>query len=223
MAEPAQKQNQRFETTEITGILFFLNHEWTRINTIKQLAEAERHANEKTLELLRSMDKLGETAVDAVDANSLDAVKLQNRSFMDMPKMNFSQNAENDLGLAQRDLQKIYNDAAKIADAFTKAGEERKKADTETQKVQEERILNVFKEVQSRITELDQQYKKERDDIFNKMQEYEKKSAETIEKLEKTAADSKTSNESYQKSAETSLKQISENTRTFKDWQKATI
>lgn len=185
MAEPAQKQNQRFETAEITGILFFLNHEYIRI---QKNSNAERRANEKTLDLLRSMDKLGETAVDAVDANSLDAVKLQNRSFMDMPKMNFSQNAENDLGSAQRDLQKIYNDAAKIADAFTKAGEERKKADTETQKVREERILNVFKEVQSRITELDQQYKKEWDDIFNKMQEYEKKSAETIEKLEKTAA-----------------------------------
>lgn len=223
MAEPAQKQNQRFETAEITDIPFFLNHEWTQINTIKQLTEAERHANEKTLELLRSMDKLGETAVDAVDANSLNAVKLQSRSFMEMPKMNFSQNAANDLGSAQQELRKIYNDAAKIVEAFTKAAEDRKRDDEKTQTGLEERILKTFELVQERIKNLDKEYQDQQKDIFNKIQEYEQKSAEALNKLEENSTAAKTRDEKHQQNAENSLREISNNTRVFKDWQKVTV
>ena len=135
----------------------------------KQLAEAELRANEKTLDLIRSMDKMSVTAVDAVDATSLDAVKLQSRSFTELPQMNFAQNAENDLGSAQQDLRKIYNDAAKIVEAFTKAAEDRKRTDEKTQTGLEERILKTFELVQKRIKDLNEEYQDQQKDIFNKM------------------------------------------------------
>lgn len=193
------------------------------IERYKRLSEAERHANEKTLDLIRSMDKLGETAVDAVDANSVNAVKLQSRSFMEMPKMNFAQNAENDLGSAQQELRNIYQSAAELADAFMKEAEARKKTDEATQKGLEERILKTFELVQARIKNLDKEYQDQQKDIFSKMQEYEQKSAEALNKLEENSTAAKTSNEKYQQNAENSLREISNNTRVFKDWQKATV
>lgn len=189
----------------------------------KKLSEAERRANEKTFELLRSMDKSSTTAVDAVDATSLDAVKLQSRSFSEMPQMNFAQNAENDLGSAQQELRQIYEKAARIADAFIKEGENRKKTEAESQKTVENRILDGIKAWQDQVKSINDQLKSERDDIFKKMQDYEKTASETIKKLEETNKEAKPSNENYQKNTETSLRQISENTSVFKDWQKATV
>lgn len=195
----------------------------TEIERYKQLAEAELRANEKTLDLIRSMDKMSVTAVDAVDATSLDAVKLQSRSFIELPQMNFAQNAENDLGSAQQDLRKIYNDAAKIVEAFTKAAEDRKRDDEKTQTGLEERILKAFELVQERIKNLDTEYKDQQKDIFNRMQEYEKNSAEALKKLEENSTTAKTRDEKHQQNAETSLRDISNNTRVFKDWQKVTV
>ena len=195
----------------------------SEIERYNQLAHAEREANRKTLDLIRNMDKLGETAVDAVDAYSTEAVKLQSRSFIEMPKVNFSQNAENDLGTAQQGLREIYANAARIAEAFMKEGERRKTADEATQKGLEERILKTFELVQQRIKDLNTEYDNERKDIFNKMQEYEQKSAESLKKLEENSTAAKTSTEQYQKNAENHLKTIADNTQTFRELQKATI
>ena len=131
------------------------------IDRYKQLAEAERHANEKTLELLRSMDKLSETAVDAVDATSLDAVKLQSRSFMEMPKMNFAQNAENDLGSAQQELRKIYETAARIADAYIKEGESRKQGEEDRAKSQEQLIKSTIELLEKSAKRIQEKYEKQ--------------------------------------------------------------
>lgn len=133
----------------------------------KKLSEAERRANEKTFELLRSMDKSSTTAVDAVDATSLDAVKLQSRSFSEMPQMNFSQNAENDLGSAQQEMRQIYERAAKIADAFIKEAEARKKEELDVANSLKQDIKTVTEQVETKIKELEDKVKRNNEKAQN--------------------------------------------------------
>lgn len=52
----------------------------------KKLADAEKQANNKTLQMIQSLDKFKVTAMEFVDANSTDAMKLQSRQFGALPK-----------------------------------------------------------------------------------------------------------------------------------------
>ena len=56
-----------------------------RLKRANDLAAAERRANDSTLKLILSMDKFRVTALDAVDANSVEAMKLQSRTFEKLP------------------------------------------------------------------------------------------------------------------------------------------
>lgn len=50
-----------------------------------RLADAEQRANQKTLQLIQSMDKFKSSAQAAIDANSTDALKLRYRQFQPLP------------------------------------------------------------------------------------------------------------------------------------------
>lgn len=52
----------------------------------KKLADAEKQANNKTLQMIQSLDKFKVTAMEFVGANSTDAMKLQSRQFGALPK-----------------------------------------------------------------------------------------------------------------------------------------
>ena len=136
-----------------------VNAKKIEIERYNQLAHAERMANEKTLDLIRSMDKMSATAVDAVDATSLDAVKLQSRSFIEMPQMNFAQNAENDLGSAQQELREIYAKMAQITEAFMKEGERRKEEDQKGVDALNNDIKTAMGQVENKIKEIEKTVK----------------------------------------------------------------
>lgn len=51
-----------------------------------KLADAERQANQKTLQMILALDKFKVTAMDFIDVNSTEAMKLQSRSFDSLPQ-----------------------------------------------------------------------------------------------------------------------------------------
>lgn len=78
------------------------------IKAKQKLANAERRANENTVQLIRSMDKFKETTVTAVKANSLEAQKLQSRRFETVTKVPLVTTAQTGLGESQQKLDDGY-------------------------------------------------------------------------------------------------------------------
>lgn len=72
------------------------------------------------MKLIQSMDKYNSTTVKAVEVRSVDALELQSRQFTAMPKINPQTNAQYGLGQSQAKLDKLYADAARLANAFQK-------------------------------------------------------------------------------------------------------
>jgi hypothetical protein len=99
----------------------------------QKLAQAEARVNQNTLQLINSMNKFSSTAVDAVNALSADAVKLQSRNFEKLPA--FAPQQQQQLGLEklQADLSAAYQRARDVAEAFNQEAGKRK-TEAENQK-----------------------------------------------------------------------------------------
>ena len=99
------------------------------INYKKELAQAEAQANQRTLELIRSMDKYRSTAVQAVQAGSADAARLQSRRFANMPNAKdlMSTSSKSGLSQSQAKLDSLYQKMEQMASAFAERAEKEKK------------------------------------------------------------------------------------------------
>lgn len=158
----------------------------------KRLAESEAEANRNTLQLIQSMDKFKTTAQDAVDANSVDAVKLQYRAFAAMPNFTPSTTAQNSYAAAEADLQKAYAKMAQIAEQMRLKAEER-------QRQEQARLDNQRKAMEISITRIGEVMTHWQDSI-NKL---DKQQAELAKKLEEAL---KKVEENTQKAAEAMTK-----------------
>ena len=80
----------------------------------KNIAKAEEDANKKTLELIKSMDKYSQTSVDAVDAFSVEALKLESRRFkdtaLDVPTLSSASASEREMQTEILDMSKSIQD-----------------------------------------------------------------------------------------------------------------
>ena len=88
------------------------------IKAKQKLANAERRANENTVQLIRSMDKFKETTVTAVKANSLEAQKLQSRRFETVTKVPLVTTAQTGLGESQQKLDDGYKRLNDVIKAY---------------------------------------------------------------------------------------------------------
>ena len=107
------------------------------IEVKKRLADSEAKANRNTLKLIQSMDKFKSTALDAVDANSVEAVKLQARAFSAMPKFTPSTTAQSSYAASEANLQKAYAQMAQMAESMRVQAEERQRQEQERLKNQQ--------------------------------------------------------------------------------------
>lgn len=164
------------------------------INSKKSLAEAEKQANSKTLELIRSFGKFSSTASEAVDAFSVDAVKLQSRRFAAVPKFEQRQTAQAGLQGAQSKLSELYAKMSQLAESF------RQMADSRRQQTESQRnSLNAeFENYMTSVVESSQKAAKEQvkainelikqaEKIENKFSKVEESSRRTADNTGKTA------------------------------------
>ncbi len=86
--------------------------------TIQQrLANAEKKANDELVKLVISMDKFKESTAQAVNANSIEALKLQSRRFDTLPQLPAMQNNQ------QTILQNQIDRMRQMQDAFIQAAQ----------------------------------------------------------------------------------------------------
>ena len=88
------------------------------IKAKQKLANAEKRANENTLQLIKSMDKFKATTVTAVSARSMEAQKLQSRSFTTPAKVQPVTTAQQGLGQSQKELSDRYTRLTQMIDAY---------------------------------------------------------------------------------------------------------
>jgi TP901 family phage tail tape measure protein len=116
-----------------------------------RLAKSEYEANKRTVELIQSMDKFKTTAQDAIEANSVDAVKLQARAFTAMPKFTPATTAQNDLSSAQSSVRASYEKLAQLAESMRQqaaAREQQEKQRLDAQNAEMEKNLSSWEDVQ---------------------------------------------------------------------------
>jgi chromosome segregation ATPase len=120
----------------------------------QKLAQAEARVNQNTLQLINSMNKFSSTAVDAVNALSADAVKLQSRNFEKLPA--FAPQQQQQLGLEklQADLSAAYQRARDVAEAFNQEAGKRK-TEAENQKASlEAQMAGFMQKVETHTADL---------------------------------------------------------------------
>lgn len=135
-----------------------------RVKRANELAAAERRANDSTMKLIRSMDKFKVTALDAVDANSLEAMKLQSRTFEKLPDyhpmMQSQKTAEAEkAGLAEGyqrndDVIKVFQD---VLESIRLANESQK-TNLESQK---QKDIDAYERIKSELKEAQEGYVKQ--------------------------------------------------------------
>lgn len=115
-----------------------------------KLAEAERQANQKTLQMILALDKFKVTAMDFIDINSTEAMKLQSRSFGSLPQFTPLTTQQES---AQAANDKLANTIAEYSKKIAEfANKEKTAAESEWQKLYNEnkqKIANLQNELQT--------------------------------------------------------------------------
>jgi TP901 family phage tail tape measure protein len=180
----------------------YVNNTQKAIAIQNKLADAEKQANDKTLQMIQSLDKFKVTAMDFLDINSTEAMKLQSRSFGSLPQFaplttqqsstqaandklataiatysqTIAQAAEREKNNAESQWQKTQNDnTARIAELQAQAANEL----TRTREYIEALFNELIKKGQEQDKAQEEEYRKKRLEI----EEANKKKIEEIEKL----------------------------------------
>ena len=149
----------------------------------QKLANAEKQANDKTLQMILALDKFKVTAMDFIDVNSTEAMKLQSRSFGSLPQFtpltaqqNAAQNANDKLVTA------IGEYTAKITEL---ANKEKNTAESNWQKVQldnEKRISELQEKAADELTKTRQYFESVFQELIKRGQEQDKTQEEEYRK-----------------------------------------
>ncbi len=161
------------------------------ISEKQKLAQAEMRAVQNTMQLISSMDKFSTTAVDAVNALSTDAVKLQYRSFDRMPTF-APQQQQQQVGLAglQNELQAAYQKAADVASAFNTEAENRRLAAENEKSQREAEMLAFAQRFEQNTTDLVKQFEPIQDALKKLVSQMHSLNPEAVEKRLETIQNS---------------------------------
>lgn len=133
----------------------------------KELAQAEAQANQRTLELIRSMDKYQSAAAQAVNAWSADAARLQSRRFTAMPdaKPLMSTSSQSGLSRSQEKLDQLYRNMAEASLRFAEIAKQEKER-AETQKgLLESNLKGVMDRTETYLQEIKEKQEKKADEL----------------------------------------------------------
>jgi TP901 family phage tail tape measure protein len=150
------------------------------INSKKSLAEAEKQANAKTVELIRSFSKFSATATEAVDAFSIDAIKLQSRRFSAVPKFEQRETAQAGLQGAQTKLSELYAKMSQLAESFKQVADSRRQQ-TESQRGS---LASEFENYMNTVMESSQKAADKQVEAINKLIQDAKKIEEKFGRVE---------------------------------------
>lgn len=139
------------------------------INYKKELAQAEAQANQRTLELIRSMDKYQSTAVQAVQAGSADAARLQSRRFAAMPdaKDLISTSSQSGLSQSQAKLDQLYRNMAEVSRDFAEIAKQEKERAENQKNLLETHLKNVMERTEIYLQELEERNKNQNKDMLD--------------------------------------------------------
>lgn len=137
------------------------------INYKKELAQAEAQANQRTLELIRSMDKYQSTAVQAVQAGSADAARLQSRRFAAMPdaKSLMSTSSQSGLAQSQEKLDQLYRNMAEASLRFAEIAKQEKERAEKQKGLLENNLKGVMERTESYLQEIKEMQEKKADEL----------------------------------------------------------
>lgn len=156
------------------SIEFEIKAKQKEIELRNRLAQSEYKANKRTLELIQSMDKFKTTAQDAIEANSVDAVKLQARSFSALPKFTPATTAQNDLSSAQASVRASYEKLAQLAESMRQqaaAREQQEKQRLDAQNAAMEKNLSHWEDVQKHWLEQMEVLNKKQEELAKTLKE----------------------------------------------------
>lgn len=156
------------------SIEFEIKAKQKEIELRNRLAQSEYEANKRTVELIQSMDKFKTTAQDAIEANSVDAVKLQARSFSALPKFTPATTAQNDLSSAQASVRASYERLAQLAESMRQqaaAREQQEKQRLDAQNAAMEKNLSRWEDVQKHWLEQMEVLNKKQEELAKTLKE----------------------------------------------------
>ena len=104
----------------------YINYSKKAAQLQNKLAESEKQANQKTLQMILALDKFKVTAMDFIDVNSTEAMKLQSRSFGSLPQFN-------PLTTRQTEAENLNNAINQRIEGFAKNLQESLQKDTQSQ------------------------------------------------------------------------------------------
>ena len=148
-----------------------------------RLAQSEREANARTLELIQSMDKFKSTAIDAVEANSVEALKLRARSFSAMPKFTPATGAQSYLSSAQASVRASYEKLAQLAETMRQQAAAREQQE-------QQRLDKQNATMQAHLTHLEEvqdHWQKQMQYLNEEMKKLAKTMQETMGSMEENA------------------------------------
>lgn len=145
-----------------------------RVKRANDLADAERRANDGTLKLIRSMDKFKATALDAVDANSADALKLQSRTFEKLPDYRPMMQSQKTADAEKSGLVEGYQRNDEVIKVFqdvlesVRVANESQKANLESQK---QKDIDAYERIKTELKEAQEGYVKQVDAFAEKVRD----------------------------------------------------
>lgn len=157
------------------------------IDNRKKLADAENRANENTVKLIQTFSKFNVTSAEAVDALSIDAIKLQSRSYAAVPEFRPVTSGSVGLQGAQEKERALYEKMAQLAETFKQTAQSRQLAAEGQKSKYEEELKNFMAEQNKNAKELEKTINNEIEKILKKGEEIQQRLGTLIDSSKKTA------------------------------------
>lgn len=157
------------------------------IDNRKKLADAEKRANENTVKLISSMDRFKATASEAVEAQSIDALKLQSRRYEAIPSISMPISAQAGLQGAQAQEKALYEKMSQLAEIFKQTAQSRQTQAEGQKGIYEQELTAFMAEQNQNAARLEKKIVDEIEKIIKEGKQIQERLGKLAENGEKTA------------------------------------